>query len=302
MLGQSLVALLLPACGGDPSALGERDEVDAGSLAAAPIDAGGARDAATTDARATGRDGAVGQADAATDASATTSPGATGGCAGRSFALCEDFESAANGALPSGWSILPGWNMGTPGVTDAEHHGGTRALKSASATNGQPRASRALSELGALAGKHWGRVFYKVKTPAPLPAQGAVIHNTLVALKGSSESRVVDTVVNSQGKHQFLYNLPDDSCCGGSSYDYASYDGAWHCAEWYVDASTQTYRFYFEGKEVPSIGFSNQSPQRARMESFGAVVLGWINYQTPKTPYESWFDDLALDDARIGCE
>jgi hypothetical protein len=32
-------------------------------------------------------------------------------------------------------------------------------------------------------------------------------------------------------------------------------------------------------------------------------VLGWINYQTPKRPYfEAWFDDLALDDERVGCE
>jgi hypothetical protein len=217
------------------------------------------------------------------------------------YKLCEDFESSATDALPPGWTVVAGWNPGTPAVTTAEHHGGSKSLRSASATNGQPRASRSLTDLGATAGKHWGRVFYKVKTPAPLPAQGGVIHNTLVALKGATEARVVDTVVNSQGKHQFLYNLPDDSCCNGSSYDYASYDGAWHCAEWYVDATTQSYRFFFEGSEATSIGFKNASPQRMRLENITALYLGWINYQTPKTPYEAWFDDLAIDDQRIGC-
>lgn len=221
-----------------------------------------------------------------------------GGCP---YKLCEDFESSAPDALPSGWTIVAGWNAGTPAVSSAEHHGGEKSLKSASAVNGQPRASRSLTELGATAGKHWGRVFYKVTAPAPLPAQGGVIHNTLVALKGATEARVVDTVVNSQGKHQFLYNLPDDSCCNGSSYGYASYDGAWHCAEWYVDAATQTYRFFYEGTEVTAIGFKNAAAQRTRLENFGAIYLGWINYQTPKMPYEAWFDDLAIDDARIGC-
>lgn len=253
--------------------------------------------AAITDA------GAIADARAARPGDPTRSTSDAGAPSARcAHRLCEDFESATAGSLPSGWSVVAGWNSGTPQVTDAEHHGGAKALKSAVAANGQPRAMRTLTDLGATAGKHWGRIFYKVKTPAPLPAQGGVIHNTLVGLKGSTEARVVDTVVNPQGKHQFLYNLPDDSCCTGSSYDYASYDGAWHCAEWYVDAATQTYRFYFEGKEVPSIGFSNGTQQRAHIEQFSAIYLGWINYQTPKTPYEAWFDDLAIGDARIGCD
>jgi hypothetical protein len=158
-----------------------------------------------------------------------------------------------------------------------------------------------LSSLGATAGTHWGRIFYKVKTPFPLPS-GGVIHNTLVGLRGSDESRVVDTVVNSNGDHQFLYNLPDDSCCSGSAYDYRSYDGGWHCAEWYIDATTQSFRFFFEGAEVTSIGFQNRPNGEARIEQFSSIAVGWINYQTPDPPYyEAWFDDLAIDDNRIGC-
>jgi len=247
---------------------------------------------------ATGGTGGV--KEAGTDAPADAPP--RSGCAGRSYAFCEDFESADDGKLPSGWTRVNGWNDGEALVTSSQHHTGQRALASAVAVNGQPRAGHSLTSLGATAGTHWGRIFYKVKTPFPLPASG-VIHNTLVGLRGSSESRVVDTVVNPDGDHQFLYNLPDDSCCTGSAYDYHSYDGEWHCAEWYIDATTQSFRFFFEGVEVKSIGFTNRPGGAARIEQFSSIAVGWINYQSPEPPYyEAWFDDLAIDDARIGCD
>jgi hypothetical protein len=245
----------------------------------------------------TGGAGQAGHGDGSVDGSTRS------GCAGHSYAFCEDFESGADGKLPAGWTKVDGWNQGDALVTRAEHHGGQQALASAVAVNGQPRAGHSLTSLGATAGTHWGRIFYKVKTPFPLPNGGGVIHNTLVGLRGSSESRVVDTVVNSNGDHQFLYNLPDDSCCTGSAYDYRSYDGAWHCAEWYIDAKTQSFRFFFEGTEVTSIGFTNRPGGAARIEQFSSIAVGWINYQTPDPPYyEAWFDDLAIDDARVGCD
>jgi hypothetical protein len=232
-----------------------------------------ARDAGSTRSEAGAKDARV-DPPAVPDAGAA--PGGSA-CTAHTYKLCEDFESATVGALPAGWTIAAGWDKGTPAVTDAEHHGGTKALHGAIAISGQPRVSRSLTGLGASAGKHWGRIFYKVKSPASLPESG-VIHGTLVGLKGSTESRVVDTVVNTQGKHQFLYNVPDDSCCKGSSYDYASYDGRWHCAEWYVDADTQTFRFFFEGTEVKSIGFSYGADKRltssptAQWSSAGSTI------------------------------
>jgi hypothetical protein len=244
--------------------------------------------------------GTGGAGQAGSDASVGGSSGSS--CAGHSYAFCEDFESANDGELPAGWTKVDGWNQGDALVTSSEHHGGQRALASAVAVNGQPRAGHSLTSLGATAGTHWGRIFYKVKTPPPLPNGGGVIHNTMVGLRGSSESRVVDTVVNSSGDHQFLYNLPDDSCCTGSAYDYHSYDGAWHCAEWYIDANTQSFRFFFEGTEVTSVGFDNRPGGEARIEQFSSIAVGWINYQSPDPPYyEAWFDDLAIDETRIGC-
>lgn len=260
-------------------------------------DAGAPRDAAIVDGApldSSELDGAVVDS-AAGDAGATRV-----GCEGTSYLFCEDFESATGTALPDGWVIGSGWMDGDPSVSSTVAHTGSRSLRSATAMAGQHRAEHALDVLGAARGHHWGRVFYRVATPAFVPSSG-VVHNTMVGLLGSTECRVVDTVVNTSGDHQFLFNVPDDSCCVGSSYDYHSYDGEWHCAEWYVEEATQSFQFFYDGAEVTDLTFS-RADSNAHIEAFDGIALGWRNYQDATTPYESYFDDLAIDDARIGCD
>jgi hypothetical protein len=169
------------------------------------------------------------------------------------------------------------------------------------------------SRVAALGGSHWGRIFYRVKTPAPAPASG-VIHSTIVAweavspISGTNEVRVVDTVENTEGSHQYLYNVQtsDRGEFGkGSSYDF-SYDGAWYCAEWFVDYATQAYRFFLDGEELESIGITNGAGNFANSElpsAFTALAVGWNNYQQAPSPgFVAWIDDVAIGTARIGCD
>ena len=65
----------------------------------------------------------------------------------------------------------------------------------------------------------------------------------------NQENRVVDIVEATNGTHQWLYNNPDDKGSKGRPYDW-TFDAAWHCAEWYVDVSTKSYRFFSDGTEV----------------------------------------------------
>jgi hypothetical protein len=221
------------------------------------------------------------------------------GCAAHSYALCEDFESGTVGQLPAGWTQLAGWGQGTVAVATDSAHSGTHALKSTTMNPGQPRAETSLSSLGALKGTHWGRVFYKVGTPAPnAMSSGAYYHVTFVGLRASNESRVVDTVESPQGTVQYLYNLPDDSCCNGSGYNY-TYDGNWHCAEWWVDHSTNAYRFFVDSTEVTSIGFTGNT--NAQLADFSSLALGSIYYVNATGELDVWLDDLALNDTQIGC-
>jgi hypothetical protein len=231
---------------------------------------------------------------------------ATGGAAGGTTAacaykLCENFESGAVGALPSGWTGYNGYgNNATTGVALAsdQAHSGTMSLKSSSIVPGQERIQKSLAALGATATKHWGRIFYKVQTPVPKTSAGVYFHTTMVALEGTTENRVVDSVQNPDGAHQWIYNVPDDSCCTGSDYDW-TFDASWHCAEWYVDVSTESYRFFTDSTEVTSLAFTNNA--NAKMSSYTAIVVGAIFYQTPPSAFVLWLDDLAIDDAQIGC-
>ena len=250
-------------------------------------------------------------------AGATTSTASTGqgggdthGCAAHDYKLCEDFENADEGAVPDGWikrhpyTDDPGAVVESEiGVASDQFHWGTKSLKSSSEECAQTRARHSLEDLGTTAGTHWGRIFFRVKTPAPItdPACNCYYHETFVGLGPSAtdESRVVDTVESPAGDVGYLYNVPDDSFGKGTNTDY-TYESNWRCAEWYVDAETQSYRFFLDGDEV--ITFANEAG--AKMDQFSDISVGSICYILPLAPTEftAWFDDLAIDDQRIGCE
>jgi hypothetical protein len=114
-----------------------------------------------------------------------------------------------------------------------------------------------------------------------------------------TENRIVDTVVNNNGSHQFLFNIPDDSCCTSSAYNY-KFEDKWRCAEWRVGVPQQSFQFWIDGTEVTSLAFNGRA--NARMSSYTSIAVGAIFYQTPPAPIVVWFDDLAIDDERIGCQ
>jgi hypothetical protein len=226
-------------------------------------------------------------------------------CTPGKYAICEDFESTAVGAVPAGWT-----KHGAAAVAADESARGSHSLKIEAALNGERRIYADASRLGS---GHWGRIFYKVRTPAPLSCDpNPVLHSTIIALqgngptRGAEEVRVVDTVENQQGKHQFLYNVqPSGAEFGkGSPYNW-QFDGAWHCAEWHVDNPTQSYHFYFDGAEITSIAIDNGAGNYAGTEiptSFSQVRVGWNNYQMACMPgVVAWIDEVAMDPQRIGC-
>jgi hypothetical protein len=225
--------------------------------------------------------------------------GQPAGCAGKTYRLCEDFESGAVGGIPPGWQLLQGYSTrGGVGLANDEFHSGRMSLKSDSINPGQDRVEKSLAALGSTATKHWGRIFYKVGSPAPRPNSN-VLHITFTALEGTTENRVVDTVINTGGAHQWLFNIPSDKCCTQSPYDWV-FDTSWHCAEWMVDVALESFRFFSDSKEVTELAFTGNAG--ALMSNYTNVALGTIFYQTPPTPVVVWFDDLAIDDSQIGCQ
>jgi hypothetical protein len=245
--------------------------------------------------------GAVGGTGGGGGAAAGTGGAAGGTTSACAYKLCESFENGSVGSLPPGWTAYNGYgNDAMKGVALAsdQAHSGTMSLKSSSMIAGEERIQKSLAALGATATKHWGRIFFKVGFPAPKTSGSVYFHTTMVALEGTTENRVVDSVQSPDGTHQWIYNVPDDSCCTGSAYSW-TFDANWHCAEWYVDVSMNSYRFFTDATEVTSLAFTNNA--NAKMSSYTAIVLGSIFYQTPPTPFVLWLDDLAINDAQIGC-
>jgi hypothetical protein len=323
-------AATLTACGSPSSSSSKNDAGVAGASGGAAGSTGGVAGAAghgaagATDggAGASGgapaKDGASGDGKdaptAAKDAKdATTGDGGDLGgasrCAPGKYIVCESFEDTAAGAIPVGWARQG--DATSSGVDFLEAARGSHSLKLEAAPNGPRRITMPATAFG---GEHWGRLFYKVKTPAPKPA-GGVVHSTLVGLSGvdpqkagaDEEVRVVDTVENTAGKHQFLYNV-QTSMSGefgtGSDYDW-TYDGAWHCAEWHLAAASQTYQFFFDRQEIKQITKVNGPGKLVGTgipPGFSTIAVGWYNYQSVTPGFVAWIDEIAIDSKRIGCD
>lgn len=224
--------------------------------------------------------------------------------------LEEDFESTAAGQIPKGFS-----KTGAVAVVDDVAHSGKKSLRMEAAANGARRITAKGEAIAALGGTHWGRLYFKVQLPAPVP-QGSgnfpVIHSTLVAGSAQSplskdpiEVRVVDTVLGPKGTHQYLYNVQPrkrPEFGKGSKYNY-HYSDEWTLAEWYVDYATQTYKFYINGDEIKDISFSKGAGNFAGAEIpevFESLSFGWNNYQQAGKGFVAWIDDIALSKERIG--
>lgn len=307
-----------PVSAGGSSSAGVSGSVAGGGQGGSS--SGGAGVNAGTAGTAIGGSAGIGAAGSAGNGAAGSTGGTGGGvagaagsagtgtsCASAAYAICEDFESSADGAVPSGWT-----KVGAVGTASDAAHGGTKSLKVGAATSGARRMRLTGARVTMLGGAHWGRLFYKVQTPAPAPTNG-VIHSTIVAwdaqspISGTNEVRVVDTVEDTQGRHQYLYNVQtsDRGEFGkGSAYDF-SYDGAWYCVEWTVDYATQRYRFFLDGEELSSIGVMNGAGNFQNSElppAFTALSIGWNNYQQAPSPgFVAWIDDVAIGSERVGC-
>lgn len=303
------------ASGGQPSSSGGTTVVAAAgtyALAGQSSGGGGAANAqggtggSTVIVGFSGAAGANSGSGGAATAGAGTGGGSGGsstgfGCAGKNYKLCEDFETGTAGGLPTGWTTFKGYGAASAqdqALATDQFHSGKMALKSQSGKSGASRIQKSIASLGATASKHWGRIFYKVQPP---PANNPFVHATFVGLTGMGENRVVDIVESANSlKHQWLYNNPDDKGSAGSAYNW-TFDAAWHCAEWYIDVSTKSYRFFSDAMEVTGIAFTNKAD--SEMSNYMSIIVGVTYYQgvTITPPFTVWFDDLAINDTQVGC-
>lgn len=240
-------------------------------------------------------------------AGSSSSGGASGSqCAGSRLAVCVDFEDAADGGFPDGWGPRGDeWGEGVIGVASDDARLGARALKIDGGNNGQHFMDYK-GELGELATHHYGRVFMKVATPAPWPVDGVLHADFIEGLgpgpKGGTHNVRWGVVENTQMKMQWIFNVQpsngDPEFAEGTGYDYA-WSGEWQCIEWFYDQPSQTGGLWIDGVEMPIVPGKNHE---AEIPVFSSLGIGLANYQPAGAGYTVWFDELAYDPERIGCD
>lgn len=220
--------------------------------------------------------------------------------------LLEDFETTESGQVPKGYT-----KQGEVGVVDDVAHSGKRSLRMEPKTNGPRRITFKGDALTGLGGQHWGRLYFRVKLPAPVCDKG-VIHSTIVSAVGESpqfkdaiEVRPLDTILGTQQTHSYIWNVqprkrPEFASGSASKFKFTD---AWTLAEWSLDYASQTYRLFINGEEVRDAGFTKGAGNFEKAEIpavLESITFGWWNYQAAGDGFTAWIDDIALSKDRIG--
>ncbi|MEI9892828.1 MAG: hypothetical protein WDN28_02650 [Chthoniobacter sp.] len=227
--------------------------------------------------------------------------------------VSEDFESTAVGQIPQGFT-----KTGAIGVAEDVAHTGRHALKVEPAIKGGRFISLSPEKVAALGGEHWGRFYFKVKTPTPLPVipegkTSASIHTTLVAGKCTSplandpiEVRLAGLSVNGTGSFKYLYNVQPKlrKEFGVGAKTTQAFNDQWTMLEWHADNATQTYQMFINGQEITDITLHKGAGQFEGAEippAFDTLSVGWTNYQAATDAgFTVWIDDLAIGKKRLG--
>jgi hypothetical protein len=235
------------------------------------------------------------------------------GCASQgpssaSAIVADDFESTAVGAIPAGFT-----KTGELGVEDGVAHSGRHALMIQPGVRGGRSIDLAPDKVAALGGAHWGRLYYKIKSPAPMPT-GRLIHATIVhgravspSVKDTVDVRLATWLYYPTGLFKYMYNVQPPNGrreFGPQSATEQKFDDNWNLLEWHVDYATQTYQFFVNGKEVTDIGQSKGAGNYEGIEipaAFQTLSIGFTNYQAATGDgFTVYIDDIALGKERLG--
>jgi len=231
-------------------------------------------------------------------------PDAGAGCP---FRFCEDFEGVPAGAPPDPriWSrtgnILvepaPG---GRPGQAMHVRAGSTPTESYVSQTRTLP----------ALGDTFFARVrLYIASRPTDFfhwsftEARGKDVRGTAVRYGGIS----VGCQPGMFCRDSFFFQIkplvygPDEGGSASDDFTPVIPERKWLCLEWYLDARTSEARLWWDGEERPKAHYLAAKP--IPFPAFDRFYLGWALYQTGASgvPWEVWFDDLAIDAHRVGC-
>jgi hypothetical protein len=270
---------------GAPGAAAGQPGYDAGSRPAG--DAAGADVAVATDVIA---DGSLeGPSVGAQPDSGVDGPRAAG-CAGSTWALCEDFES---GAID-------------PMIWKATQNKGTATLDTTRGARGSQRSVHVHVDPGsdttvglvetktfpALATKVFARAFIYIPGANSTSLFTGDRHSRLNYAQGSNPYGEYALGIWNGGLIQNHYSKTDDS---QDTKMLPPFD-QWFCLEYELDALAGNVRAYLNDVEIVALRHDGWPATNVASLMFGVDRFGSF-----PVAEDLWFDDLAVDGARIGC-
>jgi hypothetical protein len=257
--------------------------------------------------------GTGGEAATSTTSSSATSSGTGGGgggmavepsCAttGKKFLLCEDFEGIDLGGVPDPtiWKIDKGMGA-TVAVDDAQFKHGKHAIHLHTLATASKALLHETKTFPLPGGKNsiYGRANFLLGQGINVPKN----HTNLFEASGKVNGVNGNYRYGSSNGH-FLANYNPGDPTKSSATNIPK--GVWSCMEWAFLGDTNEMRFWLDGVELTDIAIPSTGVKGMvwTAPTFNSLYFGWITYAQDMASdhYDIWYDDIALDTARIGCD
>ncbi len=227
-------------------------------------------------------------------------------CAALGALFCDGFESAT--IDDTSWEKNGG---GTASVDTSQHARGNSSLHVHTSLNGFSYLK--LTKIFPVANNaYYGRMFVRFDA---LPTSPTWAHWTIVEAAGTGDGSAI-RVGGQLDETKNRFGVGTD---GGPTGDWTNLDqdpndspiappeDEWLCIEWHHDGSSDETEFWWDATQHESLSTTSSSHGGNDvpyvMPEFQSVWVGWWLYQENPMPaeYDVWIDEVALDDARIGC-
>ncbi len=220
-------------------------------------------------------------------------------CTGAGFRVCDGFEAPAIDT--SIWSMVieSGATVGVDGTHVAR---GAQALHvhTAGVTAGTNGGVRTMKGFPFPNDDLWGRVFVYMAGDSPDQHTNVVEAVGPLAVDGGTTEAHYRLGVSTG--HVLAGNyIPGD---------YADHSTTvmpldrWACLEWHYDGAHDEYHVFLDGGELTDMAILSTHVPPWTAPAFAYLELGLHLYHTltDVPPLDVWYDELALDGARVGCD
>jgi hypothetical protein len=272
---------------------------------------GGSTSASSATSTTSSTSSSAGGSGGSSSSSSASGTGGSGGTApvepscattGKTFLLCDDFEAGAVGDAPDAatWKVDKGAGA-TIDIDDTQVKHGKHALHLHTLAAASKALLHETKTFPLPDGKNsiYGRANFLLGEGINVPTKHTNFFEASGKVNGVSGNYRYGS---SNGHFLANYNPGDPS----KSSMTAVPKGVWSCLEWAFLGDTNEMRFWLDGVELTDIAVPPSGVKGTvwTAPKFDSLYFGWITYaaDTASDHYDIWYDDIALDTARIGCD